>query len=173
MALCFFCRVDSGRVEFLKTDLLLQNTLVVGNKISCRRSVVPGLPNCGTIHNYRGIATPRVTLFVLPNPIQVNSVDKAIGHTVELYTLWFNRRLFGKYLGLVLSPLKQQRQSRSPQPRQNKKRTRGTVCDRTPQYWSQWTDKDPRWAKAGNRPFQVDERQAYGGIWFDLIFQVI
>ena len=33
------------------------------------------------------VAAPEVTLFVLPNPIQVNSVDKAIGHTVELYSV--------------------------------------------------------------------------------------
>ena len=42
------------------------------------------------------VATSRVTLFVLPNPIQVNSVDKAIGRTVEFYFIRFNRRLFGK-----------------------------------------------------------------------------
>ena len=56
-----------------------------------------GTANRGNFHDYRGAATPgKITLFVLPNPIQVNSVDKAIGRTVELYFIRFNRRLFGK-----------------------------------------------------------------------------
>ena len=47
-----------------------------------------GTGNRGNVHDCRGTASPgKITLFVLPNPIQVNSVDKAIGHTVELYSI--------------------------------------------------------------------------------------
>ena len=47
-----------------------------------------GTGNRGNVHDCRGTATPgKITLFVLPNPIQVITVDKAIGLTVELYTI--------------------------------------------------------------------------------------
>ena len=68
----------------------------VGNKRLCWRVIVLGLLIVET-STITGTATPgKITLFVLPNPIQVNSVDKAIGRTVELYFIRFNRRLFGK-----------------------------------------------------------------------------
>ena len=60
----------------------------VGDMRLCRRAIVPGLGVVETSTIAGEVATPgRVTLFVLPNPIQVNSVDKAIGLTVELYPI--------------------------------------------------------------------------------------
>ena len=70
---------------------------VVGDKMVMPARDRAGTRNRGNVHNCRGTATPgKITLFVLPNPIQVNPVDKAIGRTVELYFIGFKRRLFGK-----------------------------------------------------------------------------
>ena len=60
----------------------------VGDKIDMLARDRAGTGNRGNVHDCRGTATPEeITLFVLPNLIQVKSVDKAIGLTVELYTL--------------------------------------------------------------------------------------
>ena len=60
---------------------------VLAIKWICRRVIVPGLVIVETSTIAGEVAAPGVTLFVLPNPIQVITVDKAIGLTVELYTI--------------------------------------------------------------------------------------
>ena len=68
----------------------------VGDKMDMPARDRAGTGNHGTSTVAGEVVAPGVTLFVLPNPIQVNSVDKAIGRTVEIYFIRFNRRLFGK-----------------------------------------------------------------------------
>ena len=61
---------------------------VLAIKWICWRAIVPGLEIVETSTIAGEVATPgKITLFVLPNPIQVITVDKAIGLTVELYSL--------------------------------------------------------------------------------------
>ena len=59
----------------------------VGDKWVCRRVIVPGLEIVETSTIAGELQPRKITLFVLPNPIQVITVDKAIGLTVELYPI--------------------------------------------------------------------------------------
>ena len=136
----------------------------VGDKMDMPARNRAGTRNRGNFHDCRGSCSPRGHFFCFAQPHSSDSVGKAIGHTVELYFIWFNRRLFGKYIGLVSESIWSSRGRRVPhQDKTKRERSWGSVRTRSyvPQYWIQWTQiqKRDRWAEAGNRPSRLT-RQA-------------
>ena len=87
-----------------------------------------GTGNRGNLHDCRGSYSPRGHSFCFAQPHSSDSVDKAIGHTVELYFIRINRRLFGKYIGLESESIEAAEAESIASPRQNKKRSWGSVC---------------------------------------------